>query len=96
MAEKRKDKRGRILRTGESQRRDLTCQFRYKNHPKGKWQSVYAPIFGQALTPHHTPCFPTHILHTFVAELWRYMEGFTHTPSGEMPQKVVIKTYEEV
>lgn len=43
MAEKRKDKRGRILRTGESQRHDLTYQFRYKNHPKWKWQYVYAP-----------------------------------------------------
>lgn len=43
MAEKRKDRRGRILRTGESQRHDLTYQFRYKNHPNGKWQYVYAP-----------------------------------------------------
>ena len=43
MAEKRKDKRGRILRTGESQRHDLTYQFRYKNHPKDKWHYVYAP-----------------------------------------------------
>lgn len=43
MAEKRKDKRGRILKTGESQRHDLTYQYRYKNHPKDKWQYVYAP-----------------------------------------------------
>ena len=47
MAEKRKDKRGRILRTGESQRHDLTYQFRYKNHPKGKWQYVYAPTLDE-------------------------------------------------
>lgn len=43
MSEKRKDKRGRILKTGESQRHDPTYQFRYKNHPKGNWQYVYAP-----------------------------------------------------
>lgn len=43
MSEKRKDKRGRILKTGESQRHDLTYQFRYKQHPKGKWHYVYAP-----------------------------------------------------
>mgnify|MGYP003290790242 FL=1 len=42
MAEKRKDKRGRVLRTGESQRHDLTYQYRYKNLQK-KWQYVYAP-----------------------------------------------------
>ena len=42
MAEKRKDKKGRILRTGESQRSDLTYQYRYKNLQK-KWQYVYAP-----------------------------------------------------
>lgn len=47
MAEKRKDKRGRILRTGESQRHDLTYQFRYKNHPRGKWQYVYAPTLDE-------------------------------------------------
>lgn len=43
MSEKRKDKRGRILKTGESQRHDLTYQFRYKQHPKDKWHYVYAP-----------------------------------------------------
>lgn len=42
MAQKRKDKKGRILRTGESQRSDLTYQYRYKNLQK-KWQYVYAP-----------------------------------------------------
>lgn len=42
MAEKRKDKKGRVLRTGESQRHDLTYQYRYKNLQK-KWQYVYAP-----------------------------------------------------
>lgn len=40
MAEKRKDHKGRILRTGESQRKDLLYQFRYKdNH--GKRQTIY-------------------------------------------------------
>lgn len=43
MSEKRKDKRGRILKTGESQRHDLTYQFRYRQHQKGKWHYVYAP-----------------------------------------------------
>lgn len=43
MAEKRKDKKGRILKTGESQRSDLTYQFRYKQYPKGKWNYIYAP-----------------------------------------------------
>lgn len=42
MAEKRKDKRGRILRTGESQRHDFTYQYRYKDI-RGKWLYVYAP-----------------------------------------------------
>ena len=42
MAEKRKDKRGRVLKAGESQRKDLTYQYRYKNSQK-KWQYVYAP-----------------------------------------------------
>lgn len=43
MAEKRKDSRGRILKTGESQRADGTYQYRYKQVPKGKWYYVYAP-----------------------------------------------------
>jgi len=29
MSEKRRDHKGRLLRTGESQRKDLTYQFRY-------------------------------------------------------------------
>lgn len=43
MSEKRKDKKGRILRTGESQRHDHTYQYRYRSSPKGKWLYVYAP-----------------------------------------------------
>lgn len=42
MAEKRKDKRGRILRTGESQRPNLTYQYRYKDI-QGKTIYIYAP-----------------------------------------------------
>lgn len=42
MAEKRKDKKGRVLRTGESQRHDQTYQYRYKDLQK-KWHYVYAP-----------------------------------------------------
>lgn len=42
MAEKRKDKRGRVLRTGESQRPNLTYQYRYKD-VRGQTRYVYAP-----------------------------------------------------
>ncbi|MDO5157243.1 MAG: integrase DNA-binding domain-containing protein [Eubacteriales bacterium] len=39
MSEKRKDKKGRILRTGESQRKDLIYQYRYTDI-RGKRRSV--------------------------------------------------------
>lgn len=42
MGQKRKDNKGRILRTGESQRADGTYQYRYKQVPKGKWHYLYA------------------------------------------------------
>lgn len=38
----------------------------------------------------------THNLHTFVVELWRYTEEFTHTNPAKIPQKEDIKTYKEV
>ena len=41
MSGKRKDNKGRILRTGESQRKDLTYQYRYAN-ASGKRCTVYA------------------------------------------------------
>ena len=41
MSEKRKDSKGRILRTGESQRKDLTYQFRYTDIT-GKRRTIYA------------------------------------------------------
>ena len=41
MAEKRRDHRGRLLRTGESQRKDLTYQYRYLD-VAGKRRTVYA------------------------------------------------------
>jgi len=41
MSGKRKDNKGRILRTGESQRKDLTYQYRYAN-ASGKRYTVYA------------------------------------------------------
>lgn len=41
MSEKRKDSKGRILRTGESQRKDLTYQYRYTD-VAGKRRTVYA------------------------------------------------------
>lgn len=42
MAGKRKDRKGRILKTGESQRADGTYQYRYKDCV-GKYRYVYAP-----------------------------------------------------
>lgn len=42
MFAKRKDKKGRVLRTGESQRKDLTYQYRYQD-VTGKRCTVYAP-----------------------------------------------------
>ena len=42
MSAKRKDKKGRVLRTGESQRKDLTYQYRYTDSG-GKRHTVYAP-----------------------------------------------------
>ena len=41
MSEKRKDHKGRILKTGESQRKDLLYQYRYTDL-RGKRQTVYA------------------------------------------------------
>ena len=41
MSEKRKDHKGRILRTGESQRKDLLYQYRYTDI-RGKRQTIYA------------------------------------------------------
>ena len=41
MSEKRKDNKGRLLRTGESQRKDLTYQFRYTD-VTGKRRTFYA------------------------------------------------------
>ena len=42
MSAKRKDKKERVLRTGESQRKDLTYQYRYQDIT-GKRRTVYAP-----------------------------------------------------
>ncbi len=42
MSAKRKDKKGRVLRTGESQRKGLTYQYRYQD-VTGKRRTVYAP-----------------------------------------------------
>ena len=41
MSIKRKDNKGRILKTGESQRKDLIYQYRYTDF-RGKRQTVYA------------------------------------------------------
>lgn len=42
MSAKRKDKKDRVFRTGESQRKDLTYQYRYTDS-SGKRHTVYAP-----------------------------------------------------
>lgn len=39
---RRKDNKGRVLRTGESQRKDLIYQYRYTDI-RGKRQCIYAP-----------------------------------------------------
>ena len=44
--EKRKDNKGRILKKGESQRKDLTYQYRYTDL-KGKRCTVYAPTLNE-------------------------------------------------
>ena len=46
MSAKRKDKKGRVLRTGESQRKDLTYQYRYQDIT-GKRRTVYPPNLHQ-------------------------------------------------
>lgn len=46
MSEKRKDSKGRILRTGESQRPNLTYQYRFKDL-QGKTRYVYAPTLNE-------------------------------------------------
>ena len=42
MSEKRRDNKNRILKTGESQRKDLTYMYRYQDDRK-KRRCVYAP-----------------------------------------------------
>ncbi len=42
MSEKRKDKKGRILRTGEGQRPNLTYYYRFRRNGDKKWCYVYA------------------------------------------------------
>jgi len=41
MSDKRRDHKGRVLRTGESQRADLRYQFRYKD-ARGNRRSIYS------------------------------------------------------
>lgn len=46
MSQKRKDNKGKVLRTGESQRKDLTYQFRYTDF-SGKRHTVYATTLNE-------------------------------------------------
>lgn len=46
MSEKRKDHRGRVLRKGESQRKDLLYQYRYMDLG-GKRRTVYSSDLGK-------------------------------------------------
>ena len=41
MSTKRKDNKGRVLKTGESQRKDLIYQYRYTDF-RGKRQTIYS------------------------------------------------------
>ena len=41
MAKKRKDNKNRVLKKGETQRKDLTYMYRWTNH-KGEREYVYA------------------------------------------------------
>ena len=43
MSEKRKDKKGRIFRSGEGQRPNKTYFYRYHRNGDKKWSYVYAP-----------------------------------------------------
>ena len=43
MSEKRKDKKGRIFRSGEGQRPNKTYFYRYRRNGDKKWSYVYAP-----------------------------------------------------
>ena len=43
MSEKRKDKKGRIFRSGEGQRPNKTYFYRYHRNGETKWYYVYAP-----------------------------------------------------
>ena len=55
MSEKRKDKKGRVLRTGESQRKDLSYQYRYQD-VTGKRCTVYAPTLEELRTKEKMIC----------------------------------------
>lgn len=46
MSEKRRDNKGRILQKGESQRKDLTYQYRFTDQNK-KRQTIYAPTLAE-------------------------------------------------
>ena len=47
MSEKRKDKKGRILRTGEGQRPNKTYYYRYRRSGDSKWCYAYAPTLDE-------------------------------------------------
>ena len=46
MSEKRRDSKGRILKTGEAQRKDLTYQYRYTDID-GIRRTIYAPTLSE-------------------------------------------------
>ena len=47
MAEKRKDHKGRILKTGEGQRPNLTYYYRFRRSSKDQWKYIYAPSLNE-------------------------------------------------
>ena len=48
MAGKRKDKKGRVLRDGESQRKDLRYDYRYTDET-GKRRAIYADTLDELI-----------------------------------------------
>ena len=53
MSEKRKDSKGRVLRTGESQRKDLNYQYRYTDVTGRR----------RTLARHYAPCAAAYLLY---------------------------------
>lgn len=78
MSEKRRDDKGRILRTGESQRKDHTYQYRYPDK-NGKRKYIYAPDLQE--------------LRKKEAEIQRDLDAGIHYAAGEITVLDLVKRY---